>query len=56
MDPRIAPLAGILRLNSRLFDNCLDSLLRFSDPEGRILLIDDGSTRVGRPRGRESTG
>ena len=30
-----------------LFDNCLDSLLRFSDPEDRILLIDDGSTRVG---------
>jgi uncharacterized damage-inducible protein DinB len=26
MDPRVAPLAGILRLNSRLFANCLDGL------------------------------
>lgn len=26
MDPRIAPLAGILRLNNRLFANCLDGL------------------------------
>ena len=26
MDSRIAPLAGILRLNSRLFDNCLDGI------------------------------
>jgi len=26
MDPRIGPLAGILKLNSRLFDNCLDGI------------------------------
>ena len=26
MDPRIAPLAGILRLNARLFNNCLDGI------------------------------
>lgn len=26
------------------FDGCLDSLLAFSDPEDKILLIDDGST------------
>lgn len=26
MDPRIAPLAGILRLNNRLFANCLDGI------------------------------
>lgn len=26
MDPRIAPLAGILRLNNRLYANCLDGL------------------------------
>jgi uncharacterized damage-inducible protein DinB len=26
MDPRIAPLAGILRLNDRLYANCLDGL------------------------------
>jgi GT2 family glycosyltransferase len=31
---------------ARLFDNCLDSLLRFSGPDERILLIDDGSTGV----------
>jgi len=29
------------------FDNCLDSLLAFSDDEANILLIDDGSSRVG---------
>jgi len=28
------------------FDNCLDSLLAFSDAEANILLIDDGSSRV----------
>jgi uncharacterized damage-inducible protein DinB len=26
MDPRLAPLAGILRLNNRLYGNCLDGL------------------------------
>lgn len=26
MDPRIAPLAGILRLNNKLFANCLDGI------------------------------
>ena len=26
MDPRVAPLAGILRLNTRLLRNCLDGL------------------------------
>jgi uncharacterized damage-inducible protein DinB len=26
VDPRIAPLAGILRLNARLFNNCLDGI------------------------------
>jgi uncharacterized damage-inducible protein DinB len=26
MDPRLAPLAGILRLNSKLFGNCLDQV------------------------------
>jgi GT2 family glycosyltransferase len=29
------------------FDNCLDSLLTFSDPEDKILLIDDGTTLLG---------
>lgn len=26
MDPRVAPLAGILRLNNRLYRNCLDGV------------------------------
>ncbi|MGH7561633.1 MAG: DinB family protein [Gemmatimonadales bacterium] len=33
MDPRVAPLAETLRLNSRLFGNCLDSL---SDEQSRL--------------------
>lgn len=33
MDPRIAPLAGILRLNTRLFDNCLAGL---TEEQGRV--------------------
>ena len=33
MDPRIAPLAGILRLNHRLFRNCLDGI---TDEQARV--------------------
>jgi uncharacterized damage-inducible protein DinB len=33
MDARIAPLAGILRINTRLFGNCLDDL---TEEQGRI--------------------
>jgi len=33
MDPRIAPLAEILRLNTRLFRNCLDGL---TDEQARV--------------------
>lgn len=33
MDPRVAPLAGILRLNTKLFDNCLDGL---TEEQGRV--------------------
>ncbi len=33
MDPRVAPLAEILRLNTRLFRNCLDGL---TDDQARV--------------------
>ena len=33
MDARIAPLAGILRINTRLFGNCLDDL---TEEQGRL--------------------
>ena len=33
MDARIAPLAGILRINTRLFRNCLDDL---TEEQGRL--------------------
>ena len=33
MDPRVAPLAGMLRLNDKLFDNCLTDL---TELQGRV--------------------
>ena len=33
MDPRIAPLAGMLRLNDKLFDNCLKDL---TEDQGKL--------------------
>lgn len=37
MDPRVAPLAGTLRLNSRLFRNCLDGI---TEEQARARLSD----------------
>jgi uncharacterized damage-inducible protein DinB len=43
MDPRVAPLAEMLRLNSRLFHNCLDGL---TDDRARVRPSDSCNSPV----------